>query len=81
MGNSKSGVEFAINLDKQFYFSSETVKGNLFINTSKRFPASKIILQIEGVEKCAFRTLQGTDLTGEKQLMLTKFVLAEFRHG
>lgn len=49
MGNSKSEVDFAINLDKEFYFASELVKGQLLLNAKKRYPCARIILEIEGI--------------------------------
>lgn len=44
MGNGRSGVDFAIKLDKEFYFSSEEVCGHLYINATKRYPCLRIIL-------------------------------------
>lgn len=46
MGNNNSGVDFVIKLDKEFYFSSEEVRGHLFINAKKRYPCLRIILEI-----------------------------------
>jgi hypothetical protein len=81
MGNSKSGVEFAINLDKDFYFSSEEARGHVFVNAKKRFAALRIILEIEGTETCEFRNLENQVVTGRNKLFNTSYVLAEFGHN
>lgn len=52
MGNSKSDVDIAITLDKEFYFAGETVNGRLYINAKKKYSCSMIVLFIEGTESC-----------------------------
>lgn len=64
MGNSKSGVEFAIKLDKEFYLPSDLVKGHLFINFKKRYACHRITLEIEGVKACDFYDFQDSPPRG-----------------
>lgn len=78
MGNSRSGVDFVIKLDRDFYFSSQTVNGTLSFNAKKKFSATKIVLQIEGTESCHFTTIGGQATSSTKTLILSSCVLAEF---
>ena len=51
MGNSKTKVGVVIQTEKNFYLPGEIVRGHVFINSPKPYPASKIILYILGMEK------------------------------
>lgn len=51
MGNSKAKVGVVIQTDKEFYLPGEIVRGSVFINSPKPYPASKIVLHILGIEK------------------------------
>jgi hypothetical protein len=35
MGNSKSGMDFAIKMGKEFYYAGDSVQGQLYINAKK----------------------------------------------
>lgn len=50
MGNSKSVVNLVLETDKNYYVPGEVVQGNVYINSPKPYPCSKIIMRIEGNE-------------------------------
>jgi hypothetical protein len=78
MGNNRSEVELAIQLDKEFYYAGETLHGKLLINAKKKFSCSMIALFIEGLEKCEFIASSRETIKGETQLINTSHILHQF---
>jgi hypothetical protein len=55
MGQSSSKSEYGemyIQTEQPFCISGTTVKGNIYIQIYKQFPAERLILKIKGKEKC-----------------------------
>jgi hypothetical protein len=75
MGNSKSDMTCIIQTDKEFYFASDNVNGQLYIQTNKSVPCKRIILHIEGNENCTFQANDGTHVKGFKKLINTYYIV------
>jgi len=42
-------MDFAIKMDKEFYYAGDSVQGQLYINAKKETPCVRIIIEIEGI--------------------------------
>jgi hypothetical protein len=39
-------MDFAIKMDKEFYYAGESVKGHLYINAKRQSPCVRIVIEI-----------------------------------
>lgn len=81
MGNSRSEVELAIQLDKEFYYAGETLNGKVLLNAKKKLACAALVLFIEGTETSEFQTVGNLNVKGINNLINTNYVLQQFPMG